>query len=98
MSKTKHLTSVFLSLSTITLILASLGCAGAFRCPAFSRPSRRLVLAATMPSPPVARREEDRVVLAGVGPPPRQSESSPNALLDPPVSVPDPYVSSVLSE
>jgi hypothetical protein len=96
MSKTKHLHSVFLSLSTITLLLASLGRAGAFRSPAFSRPSRRLVLAATMPSPPVARREEDRVVLAGVGPPPRQSESSPNALLDPPVPVPDPYVSLIL--
>ena len=50
--------------------------------------------------PPIARREEDRVVLAGIAPPdwkkdlPRQSESSSRnleALLDPPVPVPDPY-------
>ena len=46
---------------------------------------------------PVARREEDRVVYAGVAPPnwpkdvPRQSDDSPNKLLDPPVAVPDPY-------
>ena len=93
--KTKHLTLVLLSLSTKTFLLASLCRTGAFRS-AFSRPSRRLILAATMPSPPIARREEDRVVLAGVGPPPRQSESSPNALLDPPVPVPDPYVSLIL--
>lgn len=45
--------------------------------------------------PPIAHREEDRVVLAGVasGPdaPLRQSEVSTEALLDPPVPVPDPY-------
>jgi oligopeptidase B len=47
--------------------------------------------------PPVARREEDRVVYAGVAPPgwnldhPRQAEGSANKLLDPPVAVPDPY-------
>lgn len=48
-------------------------------------------------SPPLARREEDRVVYAGVAPPGwkpevvRQAESSTEALLDPPVAVPDPY-------
>jgi oligopeptidase B len=47
--------------------------------------------------PPIARREEDRVVYAGVAPPgwnkevPRQAEGSPHKLLDPPVAVPDPY-------
>lgn len=47
--------------------------------------------------PPVARRDADRVVYAGVAPPgwdptvPRQAESSREALLDPPVAVPDPY-------
>jgi oligopeptidase B len=47
--------------------------------------------------PPVAPREEDRVVYAGVGPPgwdpkvPRQAEGSPHKLLDPPVAVSDPY-------
>ncbi|CAB9516963.1 Dipeptidyl aminopeptidase BI [Seminavis robusta] len=48
-------------------------------------------------SPPVARREEDRVVYAGAAPPGwdpkivRQAESSKEKLLDPPVPVPDPY-------
>lgn len=48
-------------------------------------------------TPPVARREEDRVVLAGVPPPgwdldiPRQSLTSNEPLLDPPVPVPNPY-------
>lgn len=52
---------------------------------------------ATTVVPPVARREEDRVIYAGVAPPgwdpdiPRQAEDSPNPLLDPPVAVPDPY-------
>ena len=47
--------------------------------------------------PPTARREEDRVVYAGVAPPdwpkdaPRQAEDSKEKLLDPPVPVPDPY-------
>jgi len=58
----------------------------------------------TPPQPPVARREEDRYVLAGllregdVGyadskgkPLTRQSDSSPEPLLDPPVRVADPY-------
>jgi oligopeptidase B len=46
---------------------------------------------------PVPRREEDRVVYAGVAPAgwdssvPRQSEESTEALLDPPVAVSDPY-------
>ena len=45
-------------------------------------------------SPPVARRDEDGVVWAGVAPEgwdikiPRQSESSAEKLIDPPVSVP----------
>ncbi|EJK71906.1 hypothetical protein THAOC_06609, partial [Thalassiosira oceanica] len=48
-------------------------------------------------SPPVARREEDRSVFAGVAPEgwdpkmPRQSNDSTEKLLDPPVAVPDPY-------
>lgn len=63
-----------------------------------NRPNRRFLLAMASsssnsgaPTPPVPRREEDRVVLAGVGPPPRQSESSTDKLMDPPVPVPDPY-------
>jgi oligopeptidase B len=48
-------------------------------------------------SPPVARREEDRAVMAGVAPAdwkadlPRQSESSTEQLLDPAVPISDPY-------
>jgi len=47
--------------------------------------------------PPVARREEDAVFLAGVAPEgwnkdlPRQSEGSKEALLDPAVPIPNPY-------
>lgn len=47
--------------------------------------------------PPIARREEDRVVYVGAAPSgwdmnfPRQAEGSPNKLIDPPVAVPDPY-------
>ena len=46
---------------------------------------------------PRARREENRVVLAGVAPPgwnmdiPRQAIDSTEPLLDPPVAIPDPY-------
>lgn len=48
-------------------------------------------------TPPLATREEDRVVYAGVAPPgwdaklPRQSDGSTEKLLDPPVAIPDPY-------
>ena len=46
-------------------------------------------------SPPIARREENRVVQVGVAPSgwdlPRQSQESTVPLLDPPVLVPDPY-------
>ncbi|KAL9179620.1 hypothetical protein ACHAXT_008910 [Thalassiosira profunda] len=48
-------------------------------------------------TPPVPRREEDRVVYAGVAPEgwdpkmPRQSNDSKEKLLDPPVAIPDPY-------
>ena len=48
-------------------------------------------------APPVARREEDRVVYAGVAPPgwdpkiPRKEEGAEYPLMDPPVPVPDPY-------
>lgn len=47
--------------------------------------------------PPIARREEDRVVYAGAAPEgwpkdvPRQAEGSTEKLLDPPVALPDPY-------
>ena len=49
------------------------------------------------PTPPIPRREEDRVVYAGVAPPgwdpkmPRQSNDSTEKLIDPPVPIPDPY-------
>lgn len=48
-------------------------------------------------TPPVPPREEDRVVYVGAAPPgwkeglPRQSESSKEKLIDPPVGMPDPY-------
>jgi oligopeptidase B len=48
-------------------------------------------------SPPMAFREEDRIVQLGVAPPdwdpdlPRQSQESTSSLLDPPVRLPDPY-------
>mmetsp|Transcript_38696 Transcript_38696/g.83369 ORF Transcript_38696/g.83369 Transcript_38696/m.83369 type:complete len:862 (+) Transcript_38696:40-2625(+) len=48
-------------------------------------------------SPPIARREENRVVYAGIAPPqwdptlPRQSANSTNPLLNPPNPIPDPY-------
>ena len=48
-------------------------------------------------TPPVPRRDESRVVYAGVGPPgwdassPRQSNDSAEVLMDPPALVPDPY-------
>ena len=51
----------------------------------------------TIPQPPEATREEDRVLYAGVAPPgwntkhPRQAEDSKEELLDPPVAIPDPY-------
>ena len=47
-----------------------------------------------MASPPSARREEERVVLAGKimeSKLVRQSENSVEALIDPPIPVPDPY-------
>jgi oligopeptidase B len=56
-----------------------------------------MATATEVATPPKARREDDRVVLAGVAPVdwkadcPRQSESSSEALLDPAVPVPDPY-------
>jgi len=48
-------------------------------------------------NPPVARRDEDRVIYVGAAPEgwkkelPRQSESSTERLLDPPTAIPDPY-------
>ena len=60
-----------------------------------SRHQRTILAMTTLPSiasPPKARREEDRAVLVGkVEGPTRQSEASTEPLLDPPVSVPDPY-------
>ena len=47
--------------------------------------------------PPIPRREEDRVVYAGVAPEgwdmemPRQADESTEELMDPPVPVKDPY-------
>ncbi|KAI2509322.1 Prolyl oligopeptidase [Fragilaria crotonensis] len=51
-------------------------------------------MSAAAPRPPVAHREEDRFVLAGNDPASklqRQSESSTEPLLDPPIPVHDPY-------
>ena len=51
----------------------------------------------TNATPPIATREEDRVIYAGVASPgwnnkyPRQADNSTNKLLDPPVAIPDPY-------
>lgn len=49
-------------------------------------------------SPPIPRRDESRVVYAGIAPSsnwdskiPRQSNDSTEKLLDPPVAIPDPY-------
>ena len=48
-------------------------------------------------TPPVPRREEDRVVYAGSAPPgwdpkmPRQSNDSTEKLIDPPIAISDPY-------
>jgi len=48
-------------------------------------------------TPPIARREENRLVYAGIAPPgwdpslPRQAVNSTNPLMDPPVPIPDPY-------
>jgi oligopeptidase B len=53
--------------------------------------------ASAVHTPPTARRDEDRVLYAGAAPPgwnpkhPRQAEDSEEALLDPPVAIPDPY-------
>ncbi|VEU40609.1 unnamed protein product [Pseudo-nitzschia multistriata] len=47
--------------------------------------------------PPIARREEDRVIYAGAPPPgwdmqvPRQAVDSPHPLINPPIAVNDPY-------
>jgi hypothetical protein len=41
--------------------------------------------------PPLPRRDESRVVYAGIGPNIRQSNESTEPLMDPPVSIPDPY-------
>lgn len=49
------------------------------------------------PKPPVARRDEDGVVYAGVAPPgwdtkiPRQANDSSEPMLDPPVAIANPY-------
>lgn len=55
------------------------------------------VVSGSTNAPPVPKREEDRVVYVGAAPPgwkaslPRQSESSTEKLVDPPVALPDPY-------
>ena len=41
--------------------------------------------------PPLPRRDEERVVYAGIGPNTRQSNDSTEPLMDPPVSIHDPY-------
>ncbi|KAL7561597.1 hypothetical protein ACA910_004187 [Epithemia clementina (nom. ined.)] len=50
-----------------------------------------------LPMPPIARRDDDRVVYIGAAPPgwdpelPRQAEDSKEPLIDPPIALPDPY-------
>jgi len=64
-----------------------------------SSPPEETIMTATttITSPPIPRREEDRVVYAGVAPDgwdpkmPRQSNDSPEKLIDPAVPIPDPY-------
>ena len=41
--------------------------------------------------PPLPRRDEERVVYARIGPNTRQSNDSTEPLMDPPVSIHDPY-------
>ena len=54
-------------------------------------------MTAATATPPIPRREEDRVVYAGVAPPgwdpkmPRQSNDSTEKLMDPALPIPDPY-------
>ena len=82
------------TITFITIVLTTFlaGSARAFfRSSTLSRRSFVLAMSAV---PPVARREDDRVVLAGNDPNSklqRQSDSSTEPLLNPPVPVPDPY-------
>lgn len=70
--------------------------ASTFRLAASMSSSTSTIPVATV-SPPIPRREEDRVVYAGVAPDgwdtkvPRQSEESTEPLLDPPIPIQDPY-------
>lgn len=63
----------------------------------FSSSRRRFVALAMTATPPVPRREEDRVIYAGVAPSgwdasvPRQSNDSKETMMDPPVPIKDPY-------
>lgn len=56
-----------------------------------------LAMAKNNVQPPIARREEDRVVYAGVAPPewdttiPRQANDSTEPMMDPPIGIPNPY-------
>jgi hypothetical protein len=59
-----------------------------------STSSSSMTSSASKPStirPPLPRRDESRVVYAGIGPNIRQSNESTESLMDPPVSIPDPY-------
>jgi hypothetical protein len=47
--------------------------------------------AGASPSPPIPRRDENRVVYAGIGPSLRQSNDSSELLMDPPMPISDPY-------
>ena len=90
---------VFASWMTAVSIGPSFARAFTRRSSLFGKSSRPLAAMAAMISPPNARREEDRVVWAGTLPDnsdnnsklARQSETSMEPLLDPPISIPDPY-------
>ena len=59
--------------------------------------TQKSTMTTSTPTPPVPRREEDRVVYAGSAPPgwdpkmPRQSNDSTEKLIDPPIAISDPY-------
>eukprot|EP00536_Pseudo-nitzschia_multiseries_P000997 jgi/Psemu1/179957/e_gw1.12.138.1 len=72
----------------LTAVAVLVGLTGVYRFPSFSK--RKKI-------PPVARREEDRVIYAGAPPPgwdpqiPRQSADSKHPLINPPIAIDDPY-------
>lgn len=80
---------------TLTIFALFSGSARAFGSSFSARRSFVLAMSSSAnQNAPIARRDEDRVILAGKDPDSklqRQSESSKERLLDPPAHVPDPY-------